>query len=143
MRNGMVEITKNLTIPLKDLTFRTSRSSGPGGQHVNKAETRVELLFDVSNSTVLSEQQRGRLLKKLAGMIDSLGVLHVVAQDSRSQSQNKEIAIDRFVEILRRALKPKKKRIQTKPTRSSKEERLSGKKKLSDKKRLRSKMNDD
>ncbi len=126
-----------IQIPIHEILFRTSRSGGPGGQNVNKLETRVELLFDIKNSLALTEEQKRVIIEKLASRIDENGVLRVVAQESRSQWQNKQVAIKKFIELLRRALRPVKKRVATKPTLAAKEERLKVKKVRSAKKRLR------
>jgi ribosome-associated protein len=93
MLASYVVVTQSLKIPITELQFRTSRSGGPGGQNVNKLETRVELLFDVANSPFIPEHLRRRLLSNLSSKLDSLGVLRVVAQDSRSQWNNKQFAI--------------------------------------------------
>ena len=128
-----VIVAHSLKIPLAELQFRTSRSGGPGGQNVNKLETRVELLFDVAHSPCISEHLRQRLLSNLSSKLDSLGVLRVVAQDSRSQWKNKQFAIER----LKSALKVRKKRISTKPTKTARENRLRTKKVRGETKRLR------
>lgn len=111
-----------------ELKFRTSRSGGSGGQHVNKVSTRVEVLFDVVNSGVLSELQKQRILEKLGNRVNSDGVLAIAADDERSQSRNKKIAIDRLYELLEAALYVPKKRRPTRPSRASKEKRLQAKK---------------
>ncbi len=112
----VLEITPTVTIRLPELHFRTSRSGGPGGQNVNKLETRVELLFDVTSSS-LNPEQKGRVLAELGSRIDAEGILHLTSQASRSQWENKRHAIDRFVTLLRAALRVKKKRIKSSPTR--------------------------
>jgi protein subunit release factor B len=132
-----LEITASIRVPVSDLHFRTSRSSGPGGQNVNKLETRVELLFDVEGSRSFSAEQRERILLNLASRIDGKGVLHISSQQSRSQWENKQRTIEKLVSLLRDALKVKKKRIRTAPTRSSNETRVQRKKKHSQKKKLR------
>ncbi len=137
MDESHLRITPHLLIPLSEIIFRTSRSGGPGGQNVNKVETKVEILFDVIHSPSLTQLQRSTILEHLNERIDSSGVLRVMAQRSRSQYQNKEIALDRFVQLLRNALKPKKLRIKTKPTRTAKADRLEAKRRVSEKKRLR------
>lgn len=136
--DSYLAVTKHLSIPLTEIRFRTSRSGGPGGQNVNKLETRVEALFDVINSPSLSAQQRIIVLRELAGRIDESGVLRVVAQESRSQYQNKAKALVRLAVLLQTALKPKLIRIRTKPGRSAQERRLRSKKIHSEKKRTRS-----
>jgi ribosome-associated protein len=131
-------ISPALRIPLSELNFRTSRSGGPGGQNVNKLETRVELLFDILHSTLLSETLRQRLLKNLAPHIDSSGMLSVTVQESRSQWQNKQIAIERFAQLIESGLYVPKKRKPTRPSKSAREKRLQQKKRHGERKRLRS-----
>ncbi len=111
-----------------ELKFRTSRSSGPGGQSVNKLSTKVELLFDVCNSKVLSEEQKETLSEKLKNRINSDGILQLSSEETRSQLKNKEFVIERFFQLLNKALKPEKKRIPVKPSKASKEKRLKSKK---------------
>jgi ribosome-associated protein len=132
-----VVITPSLKIPITELQFRTSRSGGHGGQNVNKLETRVELLFDVAHLPCIPEHLRQRLLSNLSLKLDTLGVLRVVAQDSRSQWKNKQIAIVRLTELLKSASKVRKKRISTKPTKTAREDRLRMKKVRGETKRLR------
>jgi ribosome-associated protein len=132
-----VIVTHSLKIPFAELQFLTSRSGGPGGQNVNKLETRVELFFDVANSPFIPEHLRQRLLSNLSSKLDSAGILRVVAQDSRSQWKNKQFAIERLAALLKSALKVRKKRISTKPTRTAREDRLRMKKVRGETKRLR------
>ena len=106
-----IQINPNLDIPLGELWFKFARSGGKGGQNVNKVETKVELLFDVGNSTSLSNHQRDIILRNLKSQIDSNGLLHIVSQQSRSQWKNREDAVRKFIELLQKALKQKKKRI--------------------------------
>ncbi len=120
-----------MTVPLAEIALRFSRSSGPGGQHANTAETRVEALFDVEASSALSAAQKRRVLGK-AGP-----VLRAVAQDERSQLRNRELAVERLVEQLRRALAVERRRVPTKPSRAAKERRLEQKKRRGERKRLR------
>ena len=120
-----------------ELKFRTSRSSGPGGQSVNKVSTKVELLFDVWNSNVLSIEQKEIVLKKLKNRINSEGTLQLSSEETRSQLKNKKLVIERFFQLLEEALKPIKKRKPIKPSKASKEKRLKSKKIKSDKKDLR------
>ncbi len=127
-----------LTIPASEIRFRFSRSSGPGGQNVNKRETQVELTFDVAGSTSLSPTQRDRLQRKLRSRIDSEGVLHLVASEERTQGRNREIALERFSDLVREALKPDPpKRRPTRPSKRAKERRLSEKKIRGERKRDR------
>jgi ribosome-associated protein len=137
MVSSHVIISHSLKIPIAELQFRTSRSGGPGGQNVNKLETRVELIFDLKNSPTISPQLRQRLLTNLASKLDSSGVLRIVAQDSRSQWKNKQLAIDKFISLLKIASVIPKKRVATKSTATSKEKRLLRKKMRSETKRLR------
>lgn len=133
----MPDVNDSLRIPDSELTFQTSRSSGPGGQHVNKTETRVTLLFDVAGSPSLSEGQRGILLSRLSTRINRDGVLRVVSQQHRSQEANREAAIARFVELLRASLKRRTPRVKTRASAASKERRLRAKKERSAVKRHR------
>jgi ribosome-associated protein len=114
-----------------EVAFRTSRSSGPGGQHAQKTETRVEAIFDVEGSAALSEAERARVLERLGP------VVRAVAQEERSQLRNRERAAERILEQLRQAAKPRKRRRATRPTAASVERRLEEKKRLSHTKRLR------
>lgn len=134
---SLLQITASVRVPVSELHFRTSRSSGPGGQNVNKLETRVELLFDVARSPSFSDEQRHRILQNLASRIDGDGVLHISSQRSRSQWENKQGTIEKLVSLLREALKVRRKRIKTAPTRGSNETRVQRKKKHSQKKKLR------
>ena len=137
MDEPFLRITPHLLIAISEIAFRTSRSGGPGGQNVNKVETKVELLFDVIHSPSFTQFQRNTILEHLKDRIDSSGMLRIMVQRSRSQFQNKELALDRLVQLLRDALKPKKSRIKTKPTRAAKASRLQAKRHLSEKKQLR------
>ena len=133
----ILEITPAVTIRLSELHFRTSRSGGPGGQNVNKLETRVELLFDLMNSTSLSREQKERALAGLGARVDAEGIVHITSQESRSQWENKRLVIDKFVALIRAALKVRKKRVRSSPTRASKERRVRAKKKQGQKKLMR------
>ena len=135
----ILQVTPRLVIPRAELRFRTSRSGGPGGQHVNKVETRVELLFDLANSPSLSDEQRQRLEEALSPWLDSNGVLHIVSERSRSQYMNREDTVERFIALLRDALRPRKTRKPTRIPRSVREERLKDKKQRGEKKSLRGK----
>ncbi len=136
-------ISAALTIPMSEIAFATSRSGGPGGQHVNKTETRVELTFDMLHSLSLSEYHRGKILRALAGRIDGEGILHITASEERSQFQNKHRAIERFRELLAAAIRPRKNRIATRPSVTSREKRIQGKKIVSRKKTLRRNKSDE
>lgn len=133
-----VFINASLSIPMAELSFRTARGGGPGGQHVNKVETKVILSFNVADSPSLSIQQRGALLTKLDSRIDKEGVLQISAQSSRSQHKNKEEAIERFCRIVAQALVEQKPRRATKPTRRQKQRRLDAKKRRGQRKKERS-----
>ena len=137
MDESYLRITPHLLIPISELTFRTSRSSGPGGQNVNKLETKVEVLFDVRSSRYLSAHQKDLISDSLAGRIDEAGILHLTVQQARSQYQNKELARDKLVLLLRKALQPKSKRIRTKPSKAAKEKRMRRKKLTGEKKAMR------
>ena len=133
----LVPINEAVQIPLAELSFRFSTSSGPGGQHVNKSATKVKLLFDVANSSSLTEEVRERLLKRLANRIDKEGVLQLQVQSSRSQHRNRDTAVSLFQQLLADALKKQKKRRRTKPSAAAKEKRLAEKKKRSERKKER------
>ena len=135
--NSKLVITSRLSIPMSEIEFRTSRSSGPGGQNVNKLETRVELLYDVERSSSLTDEQRDLLFSRLKSNIDKEGVLRVVSQESRSQWKNKQEAIEKFVRILQLALRRQKKRTKTSPTLVSKEKRIQEKKRTGEKEKMR------
>jgi|SRR6476661_7060145 len=122
---------------LPELTFQTSRASGPGGQNVNKVESRVELRFHLLNSQLLSELQKQLILEKVGNQLTADGYLQVVVQDDRSQLRNREIALARFHELLLRSLRRPKPRKATKPSQAAVRKRLEMKKKLSDKKASR------
>ena len=124
----MLEITRSLSIPTSELRMQRSRSTGPGGQNVNKLETRVTLLFDVAGSPTLTPSQRDRILATLRTRITKDGVLRVTSQRHRTQGANREAATERFVALLQQALRPVKSRKPTKPTRASKTRRLDAKK---------------
>ncbi len=124
MDQDSLYINDQVSIPLTELSFRFSRSSGPGGQHVQKSATRVELLFDAAHSPSLTDEQRAQVLKRLAGYVNGEGVLHLVAQSERSQWHNREEVIARFQALLRQALKRRKRRKPTRPTAASQERRL-------------------
>ena len=120
----MIEITPSLRIPERELTFTTSRSSGPGGQNVNKVESRVTLWFDLESSAALSDEQRERIRAKLPGRINADGVLRVSSQRHRTQAANRRAATERFAELLRTALERKRKRIPTRKSRAADTKRL-------------------
>ncbi len=117
-----------------ELQFRFSRSSGPGGQHVNKTSTRAELRWDVLNSELLTEDEQAKIMEKLVSWINRDGELLISAQESRSQADNKETARNKFYSLLKDCFRPVKKRVKTKPTAASQTKRLYEKKKLSQRK---------
>ena len=131
MDGESIRVTRSVSIPLSEIQLRFSRSSGPGGQHAQKSETRVEALFDVEASVSLTPQQKSRVLRK-AGP-----VLRAIAQDERSQARNRELAVERVAEQLREALKIKRRRVATKPSARAKQRRLDTKRRRAETKRLR------
>lgn len=133
----ILPITARLSIPRSELAFRASRSSGPGGQHVNTSSTRVELVWDVAASPSLSDEQRARVQDKLANRITNDGLLLLAEGGSRSQHRNREAVTARLQELLREALHRPKPRKKTRPGRAARERRLKRKKRRSEKKRLR------
>ena len=120
-----------MVLPRSEVEFRVSRSSGPGGQHANTSETRVEAVFDVEASTALSDVQKRRVVTRLGPVISA------VAQDERSQLRNRELAFERIAEQLRKGLRVERKRVPTKPTKAQREKRLEDKRRRSELKRLR------
>ena len=131
MERESIQVTRSVRVPCSEIDYRFSRSSGPGGQHAQKSDTRVEATFDVEASSALSETQKRRVIAKGGA------VLRAVAQDERSQWRNRELATERLVESLRRALKVERRRRPTRPTKASKERRLDHKRRRGDTKRLR------
>ncbi|MCH2148400.1 MAG: aminoacyl-tRNA hydrolase [Phycisphaerales bacterium] len=124
----MLEISRSLRIHPSELRMQLSRSTGPGGQNVNKLETRVTLLFDVEGSSSLTDAQRQRIRVALRTRITKAGILRITSQRHRTQAANRQAATERFVALLREALTPIKTRRPTKPTRASKTRRLESKK---------------
>jgi ribosome-associated protein len=126
-----IRVTRSVTLPVGEIELRFSRSSGPGGQHAQRSETRVEALFDVEASSALTTVQKRRVVAR-AGP-----VLRAIAQDERSQWRNRELAIERLVDVLREALRIQRPRRPTKPTGASRERRLTQKRRRAEIKRLR------
>ncbi|MGH7602788.1 MAG: alternative ribosome rescue aminoacyl-tRNA hydrolase ArfB [Gemmatimonadaceae bacterium] len=134
---NVLRVSDSVSIPRSELDVRVSRSSGAGGQHVNKTSSRVEIFWNVRTSTAVNEDERARLLERLASRLTTEGAIRIVASDMRSQSRNRDLAEERLAETLRRALTIPKKRRPTRPTKASKEARLESKKRQSHKKRER------
>jgi ribosome-associated protein len=131
MPRESIQVTSRLAIPPEEVELRYSRSSGPGGQHAQKTETRVEAVFDVARSATLSEAQKKRLTARVGP------VVRAIAQDERSQSRNRELALERLAAAIRAGVRVPRKRRPTKPTAAARERRLEGKKKRATVKRLR------
>lgn len=125
------------TLLAQELLFTTSRSSGPGGQNVNKVNTKVTLKFDIPHSFILTQEEKDLLLKKLASRLTTEGVLILTAQDKRSQLQNKEAVINKLDKIIAAAFEKKKKRKATKPSLGAVQDRIKKKKQNSEKKKWR------
>ena len=136
---SMIEIKPGLSIPEDELAFSFSRSGGPGGQNVNKVETRVALLFDVNGSPRLSPEEKRLVRSRLATRTSKKGVLRVVSQKHRTQAANREEAVERFIVLLRGALKVTPPRRRTRVSRAARERRLAEKKRRGRRKRERSK----
>ena len=135
--NTDLRITETVTIPLAELHFQFSRSGGPGGQHVNRTASQVELTFDVLGSPSLNEAQRARVLTKLKSYIDTRGILHLTSQTTRSQHRNRAEVIERFASLLQRALYVPKRRIPTRPSQAAEARRLAAKQRTSASKQRR------
>ncbi len=131
-----MRINAGTAIPLAEIELRTSRSSGPGGQHANVTASRVEAIFDPATSPSLTESQRRRVVARAGGRVTA------VAQDTRSQARNRELALERLRARLAAALRQPRQRRSTRPTRASKERRLEGKKRRSNVKRARKRPDD-
>ncbi len=127
MDGPVIRITNRLWLPEEELSFTASRSSGPGGQHVNKASTRVTLLFDVAHSPSLTPDQAARISRRLANRIGRDGVLRVSAQQHRTQTANRHAALERFVSLLEEALAEQAPRLDTRVPRRQRERRLAEK----------------
>jgi ribosome-associated protein len=138
-----LKVDAALAIPRAELGVRATRAGGPGGQHVNTSSTKVEVTWNIAASTALGEAAKGRVLKALASRLDADGTLRVVASDTRSQRQNRELAEERLAALVRRALVVRRARKKTRPTRASVERRLSEKKRSGAKKRDRRFRGDD
>ncbi|MEX0875117.1 MAG: alternative ribosome rescue aminoacyl-tRNA hydrolase ArfB [Actinomycetota bacterium] len=133
-----VRISRSCVIPGREISFRFSRSGGPGGQNVNRRETQVELVFDVAGSPSLGPVQRARALRRLESRLDSDGKLHINASEGRTQGYNREAALERFQKLMADALKPPPpKRRPSKPSRAARERRLQDKRLRARRKRER------
>jgi ribosome-associated protein len=131
MDGDSIRVTRSVVLPLSEVEFQVSRSSGPGGQHAQKSETRVVAVFDVEGSNALSDAQKRRVVAR-AGP-----VLRAVAQDERSRTRNRELALERLVTSLQEALRVERKRVPTQPTAAARERRLEEKRRRANVKRLR------
>jgi ribosome-associated protein len=131
MAGESISVTRSVAIPLEEIELRVSRSSGPGGQHAQTSETRVEAVFDVEASETLSPVQKRRVVAR-AGP-----VVRAIAQDERSQARNRELALERLAERLGDALRVQRRRVATKPTAAARERRLEEKRRRGQTKRLR------
>jgi ribosome-associated protein len=131
MDGESIQVTRTVAIPVSEIELRFSRSSGPGGQHAQKTETRVEATFDVEASTSLTAAQKARVLQRVGS------VVRAVAQDERSQARNRELAVERLVSSLREALRVERHRRPTKPTAASRERRIEQKRRRGETKQLR------
>jgi ribosome-associated protein len=138
-----LRVNERLAIPRAELGVRATRASGAGGQHVNKTSTRVEITWNVVASPSLSADDRARIVTRLASRLSDEGELRVVASDTRSQLQNRDLAEGRLADLVRRALVIPRPRRKTRPTRAAREARLSDKRKISEKKRVRRSKTDD
>jgi ribosome-associated protein len=135
--SNFLNIAPGFAVPRSELEYRASRSGGPGGQHVNTSSTRIELLWNLEASNVLSDEQRQRLRTRLAARLDSSGAVRVVASERRSQQQNRQAADERLSALVRHALHVPKRRRPTKRPRAANEKRLTQKKRRSEVKRGR------
>jgi len=132
-----MDAAEGVLIPESELMFRASRSGGPGGQNVNKLNTRVTALFDVVGSPSLSEEQKQQVLSRLSTRVDKSGVLHVVSQTHRSQEANRRAAVERLQQLVQETLRPRPVRKKTKVPAAARERRLREKKRRSDRKQQR------
>lgn len=137
MSEDTLIINDQVAIPMSELSFRFARSSGPGGQHVQRTETKVELLFDLANSPSLNAAQRELAQSRLAGRLDGDGVLHLTSQAGRSQLENRLDVTERFQRLLAGALKPSKRRKPTRPSAAARRRRMDAKRQRAETKQRR------
>jgi ribosome-associated protein len=137
MGRESIRVTRSVSLDPEEIELRVSRSSGPGGQHANKAETRVEAVFDVGASSSLTASQKRRVAARAGA------VLRAVAQDERSQARNRELAVERLVAKLASALRVERRRVATRPTKASRERRLAEKRRRAATKRHRAQPEDE
>ena len=137
MSDGFLEVTPRVRIPLAELVYRASRSSGPGGQHVNTSSTRIEVVWDVAGSTALADDERARLLARLGRRLDSAGQLRLVSGEFRSQLRNREAVTERLRTVVAAALTVPKRRKRTRLPAAAKAARLQAKRRRSAIKRTR------
>jgi ribosome-associated protein len=140
--NEGVAITPQLTIPWHELHFKASRASGPGGQHVNTADTRIELRWNVQESAVLTDRQRIQIVQALAGRINRQGELVLTCDTRRSQHRNRQEVIQRLGQLVRRAVAPRRRRVPTVPSAEARERRLRDKRIQAERKRRRQRPDD-
>jgi ribosome-associated protein len=138
----VLEVNDSVRVPRAELTYRATRSGGPGGQHVNTSSTRVELAWNVDASPSVSDEERARIREKLSNRISGEGLLLLAASEHRSQNRNKEAVTERFVELVRQALVVQAKRKKTRPGKAAREARLHAKKHRSEVKRRRRSLED-
>lgn len=127
MDSELIRVNEELAIPHREIVYRFSRASGPGGQNVNRTASRVELVFDLAGSPSLSEGQRTLARHRLAAYLDGAGVLHLISDESPSQWRNRQEVIARFQGLMARAVRPVRRRRATHPTAASRERRLASK----------------
>ena len=139
----MIRINDEVAVDEAELRFEFARSSGPGGQNVNKVETKVRLLFDLGKSRSLSPEQRARIEEQLATRITKEGVLHVTSQRHRSREANRRATVERFAELLAIALEQEEPRVRTRTPKNQRKRRLESKRRRSQKKALRSRPGED
>ena len=139
----MLRINDDLWIDEDDLRFEFARSSGPGGQNVNKVETKVRLLFDLQGCRSLSSEQRTRVQERLATRTTKAGVLHISSQRHRTREANRKATIERFVDLLAEALKEDEPRVRTRAPKKARKRRLESKRRRSQKKAMRARPHDE